>query len=82
MIDHDKHVGQMLNLLDGLKCEDTFVLYSTDNGPHSNTCPDGATTPFRSEKNTNWEGDIPCSFAGAMAWKGQLEASSISNGIV
>ena len=57
MIDHDKHVGQMLDLLDELGiAEDTFVMYSTDNGPHWNTWPDGATTPFRSEKNTNWEG--------------------------
>ena len=45
---------------------DTIVVYSTDNGPHMNTWPDGAMTPFRSEKNTNWEGAfrVPCSFAG------------------
>ena len=57
MIDHDKNVGDMLGLLDELGiAEDTIVLYSTDNGPHMNSWPDGAMTPFRSEKNTNWEG--------------------------
>jgi arylsulfatase A-like enzyme len=57
MIDHDKNVGQLLDLLDELGIADnTFVIYSTDNGPHMNTWPDGAMTPFRSEKNTNWEG--------------------------
>jgi arylsulfatase len=59
MIDHDKHVGEMLDFLDqtGL-AENTFVQYSTDNGPHRNTWPDAGTTPFRSEKNTNWEGAL------------------------
>src|SRR5262249_1802149 len=57
MIDHDRHVGEMLNHLDELGiADDTVVVYSTDNGPHMNTWPDGAMTPFRSEKNTNWEG--------------------------
>ena len=57
MIDHDSNVGQLLDLLDELGiAEDTIVIYSTDNGPHANSWPDGATTPFRSEKNTNWEG--------------------------
>ena len=57
MIDHDKNVGQLLDLLDELGiADDTIVMYTTDNGPHVNTWPDGATTPFRSEKNTNWEG--------------------------
>ena len=57
MVDHDKHVGQLLDLLDRLGiADDTIVLYGTDNGPHMNTWPDGAMTPFRSEKNTNWEG--------------------------
>ena len=57
MIDHDRNVGQLLDLVDELGiAEDTIVIYSTDNGPHANTWPDGATTPFRSEKNTNWEG--------------------------
>jgi hypothetical protein len=57
MIDHDKNVGQLLDLLDELGlAEDTIVVYSTDNCPHENTWPDAGTTPFRSEKNTNWEG--------------------------
>src|SRR5499426_2784064 len=57
MIDHDKNVGELLDLIDELGIADnTFVMYSTDNGPHMNTWPDGAMTPFRSEKNTNWEG--------------------------
>ena len=57
MIDHDKNVGSLLDYLDKLGiAENTFVVYSTDNGPHRNTWPDGGMTPFRSEKNTNWEG--------------------------
>ena len=57
MIDHDKNVGTVLKAVDDLGiANNTFVIYSTDNGPHLNTWPDGATTPFRSEKNTNWEG--------------------------
>jgi arylsulfatase A-like enzyme len=57
MVDHDRHVGQLLDLLDELGiAEDTIVVYSTDNGPHMSTWPDGGMTPFRSEKNTNWEG--------------------------
>ena len=57
MIDHDKNVGSLLDYLDKLGIADnTFVMYSTDNGPHRNSWPDGGMTPFRSEKNTNWEG--------------------------
>src|SRR4029079_16498776 len=57
MIDPHKLVGQMLDLLDELGiAEDTFVMYSSDNGPHMNSWPDAGMTPFRSEKNTNWEG--------------------------
>ena len=57
MIDHDKHIGQMLDLLDEIGiAEDTFVMYSTDNAPHRNTWPDAGPTSFRSEKNTSWEG--------------------------
>ena len=57
MIDHDKVVGALLDKLDELGlADDTIVIYSTDNGPHMNTWPDGGMTPFRSEKNTNWEG--------------------------
>ncbi len=57
MVDHDKLVGALLDKLDELGVTDnTIVVYSTDNGPHMNTWPDGGMTPFRSEKNTNWEG--------------------------
>jgi membrane-anchored protein YejM (alkaline phosphatase superfamily) len=57
MIDHDRNVGTVLKVLDDLGIADnTFVMYSTDNGPHMNSWPDGAMTPFRSEKNSNWEG--------------------------
>jgi arylsulfatase A-like enzyme len=57
MIEHDRQVGLLLNLLDELGvAEDTIVVYSTDNGPHMNTWPDGAMTPFRNEKNSCWEG--------------------------
>jgi len=81
MIDHDKNVGQILNVLDQLGITDnTFVMYSTDNGPHMNTWPDGAMTPFRSEKNTNWEGAyrVPC----MVRWPGHIKPGSVSNEIV
>lgn len=81
MIDHDKNVGQMLDLLDELGiAENTFVQYSTDNGPHRNTWPDGGMTPFRSEKNTNWEGAFRIPML--VRWPGQVPAGSVSNGIV
>ena len=81
MVLHDQHVGQLLDLLDELGiAEDTIVLYSTDNGPHYNTWPDGAISPWRSEKNSNWEGAyrVP-SFA---RWPGKFEAGKTVNGIV
>ena len=57
MVEHDMHIGKFLKLLDELGIADnTIVFYSTDNGPHYNTWPDAAATPFRGEKNTNWEG--------------------------
>ena len=57
MVAHDEHIGEMLKKLDALGiADDTIVLYSTDNGPHYNSWPDAGITPFRSEKNTNWEG--------------------------
>ena len=81
MIDHDKHVGQMLDHLDKLGiAEDTLVLYSTDNGPHMNTWPDGGMTPFRSEKNTNWEGAFRIPMM--IRWPGKIKAGSVSNEIV
>jgi arylsulfatase len=81
MIDHDKHVGELLNLLDQLGIADnTFVMYSTDNGPHMNSWPDGGMTPFRNEKNSNWEGAfrVPC----MVRWPGHIKPGSISNEIV
>ncbi len=81
MIDHDKNVGQMLDLLDELGiADDTFVMYSTDNGPHRNSWPDGGMTPFRSEKNTNWEGAFRVPLI--VRWPGKIKAGSISNEIV
>jgi arylsulfatase A-like enzyme len=81
MIDHDRNVGQMLDLLDELGiADDTFVQYSTDNGPHRNSWPDGGMTPFRSEKNTNWEGAFRVPLL--VRWPGHVEAGSVANGIV
>ena len=81
MLEHDMHIGQFLALLDELDIADnTIVHYSTDNGPHYNTWPDAASTPFRGEKNTNWEGGwrVPC----AVRWPGVVAPGSVSNGIV
>jgi len=81
MIDHDKNVGTVLAKLDELGlAENTIVLYSTDNGPHMNTWPDAAMTPFRSEKNTNWEGAyrVPA----MVRWPGHIEAGAVSNEIM
>jgi arylsulfatase len=81
MVDHDKHVGELLDLLDRLGiAEDTFVLYSTDNGPHMNSWPDGAMTPFRGEKNTNWEGGYRVPLL--VRWPGRVPAGIVSNDIV
>ncbi len=81
MIEHDKHVGKLLDLLDELGiADDTIVMYSTDNGPHMNTWPDGAMTPFRNEKNSNWEGAfrVPC----VVRWPEKIKAGSIANDII
>ncbi len=81
MVEHDMHVGQLLKVLDELGIADnTFVMYSTDNGPHLNTWPDAAMTPFRSEKNTNWEGAmrVPC----MVRWPGHIKSGSVTNEIV
>jgi arylsulfatase len=81
MIDHDKHVGELLDLLDELGiAEDTIVVYSTDNGPHMNTWPDAGMTPFRSEKNTNWEGAFRV--PEMIRWPGRIPAGVVSNEIV
>ena len=81
MIDHDKNVGTVLKALDDLGIADnTIVMYSTDNGPHMNSWPDAAITPFRSEKNSNWEGAyrVPC----MIRWPGHIPAGSVNNDIV
>ena len=81
MIDHDRNVGELLETLDRLGiAEDTIVIYSTDNGPHANTWPDGATTPFRSEKATNWEGAFR--IPELIRWPGRIKPGSVSNGVV
>ena len=81
MIDHDRNVGEVLDWLEELGiADDTFVMYSTDNGPHRNSWPDGGTTPFRSEKNTNWEGAFRVPML--VRWPGRIAPGSVSNGIV
>jgi arylsulfatase len=81
MIDHDKNVGTILDAIDKLGiADDTIVIYGTDNGPHMNSWPDAAMTPFRNEKNSNWEGAyrVPC----MIRWPGHIKAGSVSNEIV
>lgn len=81
MIEHDAIVGAILKAVDDLGiANNTIVLYTTDNGPHQNSWPDAGTTPFRSEKNTNWEGAfrVPC----LVRWPGRIQAGSVSNEIV
>jgi arylsulfatase len=81
MIDHDKCVGELLDYLDALGITDnTFVMYSTDNGPHMNSWPDAGMTPFRSEKNTNWEGAFRV--PKLIRWPGVVKPGTISNEIV
>lgn len=81
MVEHDRHVGQLLKQVDDLGIKDnTIVFYSTDNGPHMNSWPDAGTTPFRGEKNTNWEGAyrVPA----MVRWPGKIEPGSVSNEIM
>jgi arylsulfatase A-like enzyme len=81
MVTHDEQIGQMLDKLDELGIADnTIVMYSTDNGPENDTWPDAANTPFRSQKDTNWEGAwrVPC----FLRWPGKIKAGSVLNGIV
>ena len=81
MIEHDQQVGALLDKLDELGLADnTIVVYSTDNGPHQNTLPDAGTTPFRSEKDTNWEGAFRVPLL--VRWPDLIEPGSISNDIV
>ncbi len=81
MVTHDEQIGQMLAKLDELGIADnTIVIYSTDNGTMNDTWPDGGNTPFRSNKDTNWEGGwrVPC----VMRWPGKIKAGTWLNGIV
>jgi arylsulfatase len=81
MVEHDGQVGQILDLLEHLKIDDnTIVVYTVDNGPHYNEWPDGGISPFRGEKNTNWEGGyrVPC----LVRWPGKIPAGKISNEIM
>jgi arylsulfatase A-like enzyme len=81
MIDHDKNVGQVLDKLDELGLtDDTIVVYSTDNGPHMNSWPDGGMTPFRNEKNSNWEGAFRV--PEMVRWPGHIPAGVVSNEII
>jgi arylsulfatase len=81
MIDHDKNVGSVLKALDDLGiANDTVFFYGTDNGPHMNSWPDGAMTPFRNEKNSNWEGAyrVPA----IVRWPGRIKPGQVSNEMV
>lgn len=81
MIEHDDMVGRILAKLDELKIADnTIVLYTTDNGPHKNSWPDAGLSPFRNEKNSNWEGAfrVPC----LIRWPGHIKPGGVSNEIV
>ena len=81
MVTHDEQIGQMLDKLDELGIADnTIVMYSTDNGPENDTWPDGANTPFRSQKDTNWEGGwrVPA----FIRWPGKIKPGTVLNGIV
>jgi len=81
MIEHDMHVGELLDLLDELGIADnTVVYYSTDNGPHYNTWPDAGTTPFHGEKNSSWEGAFRV--PAFIKWPGKFPAGKTLNGIV
>jgi arylsulfatase len=81
MLDHDDVVGELLSALDELGlAENTIVMYSTDNGPHMNSWPDAGMTPFRNEKNSNWEGAyrVPA----MVRWPGRIPEGLVLTGIV
>jgi arylsulfatase len=80
MVEHDGHVGMLLAKLKELGIDDnTIVIYSTDNGAESFTWPDGGTTMFRGEKNTNWEGGyrVPC----VIRWPGAIKPGTVINDV-
>jgi arylsulfatase len=81
MVEHDAHAGQLLKQLDDLGIADnTIVLWTTDNGAEEFSWPDGGTTPFRGEKNANWEGGyrVP----GAMRWPGVIKPGTEVNEVL
>jgi len=81
MLDHDDLIGTLLDTLDDLGIADnTIVMYSTDNGPHMNSWPDAGMTPFRNEKNSNWEGAyrVPA----LVRWPARIQAGTVLTGIV
>src|SRR4051812_47337262 len=81
MVVHDEQIGQVLAKLDELGItDDTIVMYSTDNGPENDTWPDGANTPFRGQKDSNWEGAWRVPFF--VRWPGHIKANTVLNGIV
>ena len=81
MIDHDKAVGALLDKLDELGiADDTIVMYGTDNGPHMNSWPDAGMTPFRNEKNSNWEGAYRVPYL--VRWPGVIEPGTVCNDIM
>ncbi len=78
MWEMDQDVGKLLGLLDTLKIADnTIVVFTTDNGPNAFTWPDAATTPFRSEKDSNWEGAFRV--PAMVRWPGHIKAGEVSN---
>ena len=80
MVEHDRQVGELLAKLKELGIdENTIVMYSTDNGAEAFTWPDGGTTMFRGEKNTQWEGGyrVPC----AIKWPGVIQPGTVINDI-
>jgi arylsulfatase len=81
MLEHDDDVGKILKAIDDLGVADnTILIYTTDNGPHMNSWPDGAMTPFRGEKNTNWEGAFRV--PAMIRWPGHIKPGSVSNEII
>lgn len=80
MLEHDDDIGKLLKAVDDLGiANDTIVVYTTDNGPHMNSWPDGAMTPFRGEKNTNWEGAFRV--PAMVRWPGHIKPGTVSNEI-
>src|SRR5262245_21108314 len=81
MLEHDDNVGKILKAIDDLGIADnTILLYTTDNGPHMNSWPDGAMTPFRNEKNSNWGGAFRV--PAMIRWPGHIKPGTVSNEMI